>query len=87
MNKPCTPVSETDDDLELVIALVRRQNGPEAVSRCLRAAAALVEHAAYEMAQSDNSQSVAQLILTASNLERIAQSGEPRAPLRLARER
>ncbi len=62
-----TPVRDLVDQL-------REQRGTEAVAGCLSAAAALVEHAAYEMAQQKTATHVAQMILLAADLERTAQN-------------
>lgn len=59
-----------------LVAQLREQRGTDAVAGCLSAAAALVEHAAYEMAHHKTATHVAQMILLAADLERTAQSFE-----------
>ncbi|SHH23976.1 hypothetical protein [Marivita hallyeonensis] len=61
-----------DHDQQAVIDNLRHTQGPESVVEALQKAAALTEHAAYEIARQGNGPTVAELILSAARLERIS---------------
>ncbi|MDO6587644.1 DNA primase [Salipiger sp. 1_MG-2023] len=65
-------VSDRDGDvLEALVIEAGRVSGLRAVPRLLRAAAALVEHAGYEIAKGNETARVTQVILLAAELERL----------------
>ena len=62
-----------ESDYQAMLDNLRYQSGPEGVVEALQKAAALTEHAAYEIVRMASAQTVAELILTAARLERISQ--------------
>ena len=72
MNVHSCTEQERKASVQSLLARLRQTTGRAAVIECLEAAAVLVEHAAYEIARGEDPEQVARLILTASDLERIA---------------
>lgn len=70
-------MSKGEIDVLAALALEAQDvSGQEAIPRLLRAASLLVEHAGYEVARSETSVRVTQIILLAAELERLAEAVE-----------
>lgn len=61
------------DRVRQMLSDATAQTGPDAGVTCLKASSKLVEHAAFELANTCSATQVARLIVMAADLERLAQ--------------
>ncbi|EPX75536.1 hypothetical protein [Salipiger mucosus] len=65
-----------NEELEEILDSALEVEGAEGACGLLRASAAMLEHAAYEIARSEAAGQVSQIILLSAELERIAETRE-----------